>query len=212
MESHHHKKETITQDLVHASALDPICGMDVHITPESLHHEHNGKTYYFCSEHCLVKFKEDPENFIKPAKDTSDERSALESQEVKDPVCGMSTDDPDTYQQYEFNGQKYYFCSDHCLAKFKNNPNEFISREQPEHTEEEHGEGMKYTCPMDPEIVQDHPGSCPKCGMALEPMTSSLPDTRTEYTCPMHPEIVKDEPGNCPKCGMALEPRTVEVA
>jgi Cu+-exporting ATPase len=211
MESHHHKKETITQDSAHDSALDPICGMDVHITPESLHHEHNGQNYYFCSEHCLVKFKENPENFIKQDKDHSDESSTLERQEFKDPVCGMSTDDPDTYQQYELNGQKYYFCSDHCLAKFKNNPDEFISREQPEHTEAEHGEGMMYTCPMDPEIVRDHPGACPKCGMALEPMSPAAPATRTEYTCPMHPEIVRDEPGTCPKCGMALEPRTVEV-
>jgi Cu+-exporting ATPase len=64
---------------------------------------------------------------------------------------------------------------------------------------------------MDPEIVQDHPGSCPKCGMALEPMTPADLATRTEYTCPMHPEIVQEEPGSCPKCGMALEPRTVDV-
>ena len=62
---------------------------------------------------------------------------------------------------------------------------------------------------MDPEIRQDHPGACPKCGMALEPDLSTLPATRVEYTCPMHPEIVRDAPGACPICGMALEPRTV---
>ena len=64
---------------------------------------------------------------------------------------------------------------------------------------------------MDPEVRQDHPGACPKCGMALEPDVPAAPATRTEYTCPMHPEIVRSEPGSCPICGMALEPRTAVV-
>ena len=55
------------------------------------------------------------------------------------------------------------------------------------------------------------PGSCPKCGMALEPETPMLPGTKVEYICPMHPEVVSDEPGSCPKCGMALEPRTITL-
>src|SRR6267378_46504 len=66
-----------------------------------------------------------------------------------------------------------------------------------------------YTCPMDPEVRQQGPGDCPKCGMALEPVVAAAPATRTEYTCPMHPQIVRDMPGSCPICGMALEPRTV---
>src|SRR5258708_29661536 len=68
-----------------------------------------------------------------------------------------------------------------------------------------------YTCPMHPEVHQQGPDSCAKCGMPLEPIVASLPAARTEYTCPMHPEIVRDQPGNCPICGMALEPRTVTV-
>ena len=64
---------------------------------------------------------------------------------------------------------------------------------------------------MHPEVKQPQPGSCPECGMALEPATIATAPTRTEYTCPMHPEIVRDEPGECPTCGMALEPRTVTV-
>ena len=71
--------------------------------------------------------------------------------------------------------------------------------------------GAVYTCPMDPEVRQSEPGSCPKCGMALEPMEPETPLTRTEWTCPMHPEVVQDQPGNCPKCGMALEPRTASA-
>jgi len=68
-----------------------------------------------------------------------------------------------------------------------------------------------YTCPMHPEIQQDHPGDCPKCGMALESLTPPSSQSKTEYTCPMHPEIVQDGPGDCPKCGMALEAVTLEA-
>ncbi|OGA68457.1 MAG: copper-translocating P-type ATPase [Betaproteobacteria bacterium RIFCSPLOWO2_12_FULL_68_20] len=58
---------------------------------------------------------------------------------------------------------------------------------------------------MHPEIVQDKPGSCPKCGMALVTAVPAAP-AAGGYTCPMHPEIVQDKPGSCPKCGMALVP------
>lgn len=69
-----------------------------------------------------------------------------------------------------------------------------------------------FSCPMHPEIQQDHPGSCPKCGMALELANYSLnASMQTEYSCPMHPEVVRNKPGSCPKCGMALEPRVTEV-
>src|SRR5436189_4029927 len=70
-------------------------------------------------------------------------------------------------------------------------------------------QGRMYTCPMHPEVRQPAPGSCPKCGMALEPVGGEAPTTSTEYVCPMHPQIVRNAPGSCPICGMALEPRTV---
>src|SRR5262245_44244083 len=66
-----------------------------------------------------------------------------------------------------------------------------------------------YTCRMDPDVSAGAPGPCPKCGMALEPV--SPPTPAVEWVCPMHPEIVRSAPGSCPICGMALEPRTVTL-
>ncbi len=66
-------------------------------------------------------------------------------------------------------------------------------------------QGHAYFCPMCAGVEQEKPGSCPKCGMALEKAVSPVPST-TKWTCPMHPEVIADSPGICPKCGMALEP------
>lgn len=74
-----------------------------------------------------------------------------------------------------------------------------------------HRQDEVYTCPMHPEVRESQPGSCPKCGMALERAGPPVAETETEWTCPMHPEIVRNAPGNCPICGMALEPRTIVV-
>jgi Cu+-exporting ATPase len=65
-----------------------------------------------------------------------------------------------------------------------------------------------YTCPMHPEVREDEPGDCPKCGMTLEAIAPVSADGGVQYTCPMHPEVIRDEPGDCPICGMALEPVT----
>jgi Cu+-exporting ATPase len=64
---------------------------------------------------------------------------------------------------------------------------------------------------MHPEVRQEGSGDCPKCGMALEPVTVAAPASRKEWSCPMHPEVVREEPGDCPKCGMVLEARTVSA-
>jgi Cu+-exporting ATPase len=190
--------------------IDPVCGMSTDEPGKYKELVHDRRIYYFCSEHCLTKFKENPETFITQGTDNTDEDTNVPPLTFHDPVCGMKTADPDAYQPFGYNGKTYYFCSDHCLVKFKTDPEGYISGKKQQKTKEP-AEGQQYTCPMDPEIVQDHPGSCPKCGMALEPMKPIIQTTRTEYTCPMHPEIVQDEPGSCPKCGMALEARTVEV-
>ena len=64
-----------------------------------------------------------------------------------------------------------------------------------------------YVCPMCPDVREDGPAACPKCGMALELEAPTI-STRTQYTCPMHPEVIRDEPGDCPICGMVLEATT----
>jgi Cu+-exporting ATPase len=134
-----------------------------------------------------------------------------------DPVCGMEVDIAAPTASISHEGTTYLFCSTHCLEKFKSNPEKFTgaSVSEPEIsvplTSETGRTANIFTCPMHPEIQQEGPGPCPKCGMALEPLVASAPAERIQYTCPMHPEIVQDTPGPCPKCGMALEPLTIAV-
>jgi Cu+-exporting ATPase len=130
--------------------------------------------------------------------------------EVIDPVCGMTISPEDAVGTHTHKGETYYFCNPSCLEKFTENPERYLSPKAPVVTPTT-AEQVEYTCPMDPEVRQLGPGSCPKCGMALEPATALPVATRTEYVCPMHPEVVQSEPGACPICGMALEPRTVTL-
>jgi P-type Cu+ transporter len=127
-----------------------------------------------------------------------------------DPVCGMTVDEETAAGSAEYEQKRYYFCSTHCLHKFQAAPRNYTRP-----AEKSAVPAAVYTCPMHPEIRQDAPGTCPKCGMALEPLMPQSPPTpvktATEYVCPMHPEIVRNEPGSCPICGMALEPRTVSL-
>ena len=135
-------------------------------------------------------------------------------QPVKDPVCGMSVNPDTAAASFEYNGQTYYFCREQCRQKFQEAPERYtatpslVAISPIEHKKSAAGE---YTCPMHPEVRQNTPGSCPKCGMALEAVTVSAPKEKIEYTCPMHPQIVRDAPGPCPICGMALEPRTITL-
>ncbi len=158
----------------------------------------------------------------------------------KDPVCGMTVDPSRAKATYEHAGKTYYFCCARCKEKFSAAPAKYLAPKTlvgiapmsahavtigpatlrasqpaakitaaPGATSK--SASNEHTCPMDPEVRQEGPGDCPKCGMALEPVIPALPVTKTEYTCPMHPQIIRDAPGSCPICGMALEPRTVSV-
>jgi Cu+-exporting ATPase len=138
-------------------------------------------------------------------------KEATSPRTVVDPVCGMTIDPADAVGHVEYKGQTYHFCSESCLERFRSEREHFLEPASSSATTVAVGAaGTEYTCPMDPEVRQQGPGSCPKCGMALEPVVAA-PVTKTEWTCPMHPEIVRDAPGACPICGMALEPRTVTL-
>ena len=91
-----------------------------------------------------------------------------------DPVCGMTVQPATAAGSYDYRGTTYYFCNPSCLARFKADPDSFL---QPKAgSAPPASSDALYTCPMHPEIVQHGPGACPKCGMALEPMTVSLDD------------------------------------
>src|SRR5262249_20184958 len=150
---------------------------------------------------------------VKDGKQASDSLPllAVTAGTVKDPVCGMDVNPKTSSSQYEFEGQTYHFCCVHCREKFAREPEKFVrppvrSGEKQGHVVDSEG---KSTCPMHPEVRQKKAGSCPKCGMALEPPKPSPPAAKTEYVCPMHPQIVRAAAGSCPICGMALEPRSV---
>ena len=104
-----------------------------------------------------------------------------------DPVCGMMVNPDTAAGSFEYQGKTYYFCSTHCLHRFRESPESFLTKtpkpigitRQPKPV----ATSQKYTCPMHPEIVRDGPGNCPICGMALEPLTASLEEEK-------NPELV----------------------
>ncbi len=91
---------------------------------------------------------------------------------VRDPVCGMSVDPATSKHRFEHHGETFHFCSAGCRTKFAADPAKYLDK--PKQPEPELPAGTIYTCPMHPEIRQVGPGSCPICGMALEPEVASL--------------------------------------
>ncbi|TQF38405.1 haloacid dehalogenase [Bradyrhizobium sp. UNPF46] len=91
---------------------------------------------------------------------------------VKDPVCGMTVDPATSKHRFEHQGETFHFCSAGCRTKFAADPAKYLAKETA--PEPEMPAGTIYTCPMHPEIRQVGPGSCPICGMALEPEVASL--------------------------------------
>jgi P-type Cu+ transporter len=97
----------------------------------------------------------------------------------KDPVCSMDIDPEKTPYQSTFESQVYHFCSSKCLEKFKMSP-ELYTNKKENITIQNMPEGTVYTCPMHPEVEQIGPGSCPKCGMSLEPKGAAINEDKTE--------------------------------
>ena len=117
-----------------------------------------------------------PEHGVSPAP-TGNNKLAMvdEPQALKDPVCGMTVTEKSEHK-LEHDGQPYYFCSAKCQAKFSANPRQFAHPTTAPAQLQAAPVGAIYTCPMHPEIRQDHPGNCPKCGMTLEPELPNLDD------------------------------------
>ena len=92
---------------------------------------------------------------------------------LKDPVCGMTVT-AESRHSYFFNELMYYFCSNGCKEKFIRLPNKYLDKGSGNLAVSEPLAGAIYTCPMHPEIQQDHPGSCSLCGMSLEPLIPEL--------------------------------------
>jgi Cu+-exporting ATPase len=170
-------------------ATDPVCGMTVNPKTAAGKYQYNGQSYFFCSHHCLTKFKEDPDKFMNSRTNERYARMHIESEHPH----------PDSFDQAQDR-----------LSPSRGKEKSGRSMHTGLHLTREAEHGI-YVCPMDPEVRESKPGGCPKCGMALELAAPSVPSMKTQYVCPMHPEIVRDEPGSCPICGMALEPRTVTL-
>jgi P-type Cu+ transporter len=94
-----------------------------------------------------------------------------------DPVCGMRVDPSAAKHRFSYKGQDYFFCSARCHGRFEAEPEKFLQPKPQEKQQEPAAPtGAIYTCPMHPEVRQVGPGSCPICGMALEPEQVSLDD------------------------------------
>jgi Cu+-exporting ATPase len=159
--------------------VDPICKMLVSPETAAAKYEHDGETFYFCAVGCKNKFvsqleDKNGEHFPHTHEHHAKETAAPKGEFI-DPVCGMSVATETAAGKYDFAGETYYFCSNGCLNKFRQNPRAFLEERKEEKLEAE-SLGVEYTCPMHPEIVQIGPGSCPLCGMALEPKVFTLDD------------------------------------
>lgn len=140
-------------------------------------HHHDGNTHSGCG--CSAKTAAPP----KPVASSCcggrgdhahhhDHDHNTASTEVLDPVCGMTVDPATSKHRFEHHGETFHFCSAGCRTKFAADPAKYLAKDKA--PEPEMPEGTIYTCPMHPEIRQAGPGSCPICGMALEPEIASL--------------------------------------
>ena len=96
-------------------------------------------------------------------------RPTPNASEILDPVCHMTVDPAQSAGSHEHGGKTYYFCSSKCEQKFRAHPSDYISERTETRSTDASSSDEIYTCPMHPEVRQKGPGSCPKCGMALEP-------------------------------------------
>jgi len=144
---------------------DPVCGMTVSKEKNAGSYSYQGTEYLFCSTKCREKFSADPEAYLKVTS--------------QDPVCGMTVSEEKNAGSYRYQGTEYLFCSSKCREKFASDPEAYL-KPIPTESAAPADSSREYTCPMHPEIVQQGPGSCPLCGMALEPLTISAEEEENE--------------------------------
>jgi len=130
-------------------------------------HNHSGHRHDHAHEHSAHQHGTDHSR-------RAETGAAAGAHKVKDPVCGMMVDPHTTEHKAKHAGRPYYFCSAGCRTKFLADPERFLDPAVAAEKTEPVPEGTIYTCPMHPEIRQVGPGSCPICGMALEPVLVSL--------------------------------------
>jgi len=100
-----------------------------------------------------------------------------------DPVCGMEVDSSKAAASAAYEGATFHFCSEGCAAKFRAAPEKYVQADSdasPSPTQAKSASQGEYTCPMHPQIVRDAPGSCPICGMALEPREVTAEDSNPQ--------------------------------
>ena len=178
-----HKHETQAAAVEEKKYTDPVCGMQVSKSTEKTA-RFQGIAYYFCSTSCVSKFTAAPENYVKAkkviglGKVNNDVMQSDADGEYKDPVCGMRVNGQSPHQ-FVHAGQSYYFCCKACLDKFSKDPAAWLdpaSRPAPKPVAKD----AIFTCPMHLEIEQVGPGTCPLCGMALEPKEASAEEDTSE--------------------------------
>lgn len=98
-----------------------------------------------------------------------------------DPVCGMKVDQDHAQYKIHYLDIDYFFCSGHCLEKFKKNPEKYLLTQFQIQDQSSNNSIVEYTCPMHPQIIQDHPGNCPICGMSLESKSFYVEVDQREY-------------------------------
>lgn len=135
------------------------------------HHDHTGHAHHGHDHGSQGHEPHAPQETAKSACCAHHAKPAASAQTVKDPVCGMDVDPATAKHKTEHAGSTYYFCSASCRTKFEAEPAKYLA--PPKQNVPPADDTAIYTCPMHPEVRQVGPGSCPICGMALEPVAVS---------------------------------------
>lgn len=153
-----------------SSAKDPVCGMTVDPAKAAGESQFGGSAYYFCSTGCQAKFDSAPERYTVNA-ELPAVGSTTDLPPATDPVCGMQVNPSTAVAKVDHRGTTFYFCSKGCAEKFRAAPGKYLKQSNVPSSAQLSMADMQaeYTCPMHPEVRQVGPGSCPICGMALEP-------------------------------------------